>query len=179
MNGSPGLVYMESVAQADGTGSITISFEAGTNVDLAQVDVQNRLSRATPRLPASVTQQGVRVDKASSNFLLFIMLSSEDAKAYDTVALGDYASRNIVPEIQRVAGVGQAQLFGTEKAMRIWFDPAKLQGYKLSAEDVTAAIRSQNAQVASGAIGDLPNITGQKIAATVTVMGQLSSISQF
>ncbi len=179
MNGSPGLVYMESVAQADGTGSITISFEAGTNVDLAQVDVQNRLSRATPRLPASVTQQGVRVDKASSNFLLFIMLSSEDAKAYDTVALGDYASRNIVPEIQRVAGVGQAQLFGTEKAMRIWFDPAKLQGYKLSAEDVTAAIRSQNAQVASGAIGDLPNITGQKIAATVTVMGQLSSIGQF
>ena len=179
MNGSPGLVYMESVAQADGTGSITISFEAGTNVDLAQVDVQNRLSRATPRLPASVTQQGVRVDKASSNFLLFIMLSSEDAKAYDTVALGDYASRNIVPEIQRVAGVGQAQLFGTEKAMRIWFDPAKLQGYKLSAEDVTAAIRSQNAQVASGAIGDLPNVTGQKIAATVTVMGQLSSISQF
>src|SRR5256885_1297045 len=115
MNGSPGLVYMESVAQADGTGSITISFEAGTNVDLAQVDVQNRLSRATPRLPASVTQQGVRVDKASSNFLLFIMLSSEDAKAYDTVALGDYASRNIVPEIQRVAGVGQAQLFGTER----------------------------------------------------------------
>src|SRR5256885_17068899 len=107
------------------------------------------------------------------------MLSSEDAKAYDTVALGDYASRNIVPEIQRVAGVGQAQLFGTEKAMRIWFDPAKLQGYKLSAEDVTAAIRSQNAQVASGAIGDLPNITGQKIAATVTVMGQLSSIGQF
>ena len=179
MNGSPGLVYMESVAQADGTGSITISFEAGTNVDLAQVDVQNRLSRATPRLPASVTQQGVRVDKASSNFLLFIMLSSEDAKAYDTVALGDYASRNIVPEIQRVAGVGQAQLFGTEKAMRIWFDPAKLQGYKLSTEDVTAAIRSQNAQVASGAIGDLPNITGQKIAATVTVMGQLSSIGQF
>ncbi|MGE8320836.1 MAG: efflux RND transporter permease subunit [Comamonas sp.] len=178
MNGSPGLVYMESVAQADGTGSITISFEAGTNVDLAQVDVQNRLSRATPRLPASVTQQGVRVDKASRNFLLFVMLSSDDP-AFDPVALGDYASRNIVPEIQRLPGIGQAQLFGSEKAMRIWFDPAKLRGYNLSAEDVVAAIRSQNAQVASGSIGDLPNITGQKVAATVTVRGQLSSVSEF
>ncbi|GAB2488855.1 efflux RND transporter permease subunit [Comamonas humi] len=178
MNGSPGLVYMESVAQADGTGSITISFEPGTNEDLAQVDVQNRLSRATPRLPASVTQQGVRVDKASRNFLLFVMLSSDDP-AFDPVALGDYASRNIVPEIQRLPGIGQAQLFGSEKAMRIWFDPAKLRGYNLSAEDVVAAIRSQNAQVASGSIGDLPNITGQKVAATVTVRGQLSSVSEF
>ncbi|MEQ6437904.1 efflux RND transporter permease subunit [Comamonas sp. w2-DMI] len=178
MNGSPGMVYMESVAQADGTGSITISYAPGTNEDLAQVDVQNRLSRATPRLPASVTQQGVRVDKAARNFLLFVMLSSDDP-AFDPVALGDYASRNIIPEIQRLPGVGQAQLFGSEKAMRIWFDPAKLRGYNLSAEDVVAAIRSQNAQVASGSIGDLPNITGQKVAATVTVRGQLSSVAEF
>jgi multidrug efflux pump len=178
MNGSPGMVYMESVAQADGTGSITISFAPGTNEDLAQVDVQNRLSRATPRLPASVTQQGVRVDKAARNFLLFVMLSSDDP-AFDPVALGDYASRNVIPEIQRLPGVGQAQLFGSEKAMRIWFDPAKLRGYNLSAEDVLAAIRSQNAQVASGSIGDLPNITGQKVAATVTVRGQLSTVAEF
>ncbi|WP_027016442.1 efflux RND transporter permease subunit [Comamonas composti] len=176
MNGSPGLVYMESVAQADGTGSITISFEPGTNEDMAQVDVQNRLSRATPRLPASVTQQGVRVEKAAHNFLLFIMLSSD---SIDTSTLADYATRNIVPEIQRLPGVGQAQMFGSEKAMRVWFDPAKLQGYKLSVDEVTAAIRSQNAQVSSGVIGDLPNITGQKIAATVTVHGQLTSVEQF
>src|SRR6187399_1629272 len=78
MNGSPGMIYMESVAQADATGSITISFEAGTNDDLAQVDVQNRLSRATPRLPSAVTQQGVRVDKSRNNFLMFTILSSED-----------------------------------------------------------------------------------------------------
>jgi multidrug efflux pump len=113
MNGSPGLIYMESVTQANGSGSITLSFQPGTNPDLAQVDVQNRLSRAAPRLPAAVTQQGVRVDKARSNFLLFTILSS-DNPAFDPVALGDYASRNVLPEIQRVPGVGQAQLFGTE-----------------------------------------------------------------
>ncbi|MDM0038790.1 efflux RND transporter permease subunit [Variovorax sp. J22G21] len=178
MNGSPGLIYMESVAQADGTGTITVTFETGTNADLAQVDVQNRLSRATPRLPASVTQQGVRVDKSRNNFLLFTILSS-DNPAIDPIALGDYASRNVLPELQRVAGIGQAQLFGTERAMRIWIDPTKLQGFNLSAADVNAAIRAQNAQVSSGSIGDLPNITGQSIAATVVVNGQLTSVTQF
>ncbi|MDP3866350.1 MAG: efflux RND transporter permease subunit, partial [Rhodoferax sp.] len=178
MNGSPGLIYMESVAQASGSGSITLSFEPGTNADLAQVDVQNRLSRAAPRLPSAVTQQGVRVDKARSNFLLFAILSSDDP-ALNPVALGDYASRSIVPELQRLPGVGQVQLFGTERAMRIWVDPAKLQSYNLSASDVTAAIRAQNAQVSAGEIGGLPNVAGQGIAATVVVGGQLSSVAQF
>jgi multidrug efflux pump len=178
MNGSPGMVYMESTSQANGTGSITISFETGTDPDLAQVDVQNRLSRATPRLPAAVTQQGVRVDKARSNFLLFTILSSDDPN-WDPIALGDYASRNVLPEIQRIKGVGQAQLFGTEKAMRIWIDPAKLVGFKLSASDVNNAIRAQNAQVASGTIGDLPLAVGQQITATVVVTGQLSTVEQF
>src|SRR5437763_12439667 len=108
LNGSPGLIYMESVSQANGVGQITITYESGTNPDLAQVDVQNRLSRAAPRLPAAVTQQGVRVDKARANFLLFTILSSDDPN-WDTVALGDYASRNVLPEIQRIKGVGQAQ----------------------------------------------------------------------
>jgi multidrug efflux pump len=178
MNGSPGLIYMESVAQANGTGTITLSFEPGTNADLAQVDVQNRLGRAAPRLPQAVTQQGVRVDKSRSNFLLFTILSS-DNPAIDPIALGDYASRNVVPELQRLPGIGQVQLFGTERAMRIWLDPAKLAGLNLSAADVTAAIRSQNAQVSAGAIGDLPNVAGQGIAATVVVNGQLSDIEQF
>jgi multidrug efflux pump len=178
MNGSPGLIYMESVAQANGTGNITLSFQPGTDPDLAQVDVQNRLSRASPRLPSAVTQQGVRVDKARSNFLLFAILSSDDPKL-DPVALGDYASRSILPELQRIGGVGQAQLFGTERAMRIWIDPAKLQGYNLSAGDVTAAIRAQNAQVSAGEIGSLPNVAGQGIAATVVVRGQLSSVAEF
>ena len=178
MNGSPGLLYMESVSQADGTGSITLSFETGTSAELAQVDVQNRLSRAAPRLPSSVTQQGVRVDKSRSNFLLFTILSSDDP-SIDPIALGDYASRNVLPEIQRLPGVGTAQLFGTERAMRIWIDPQKLVGFNLSTSAVAAAIQAQNAQVSSGTIGDLPNVPGQSIFATVVVKGQLSSVAQF
>ncbi len=178
MNGSPGLIYMESVSQADGTGSITLSYQPGTNPDLAQVDVQNRLGRATPRLPQAVTQQGVRVDKSNPNFLVFVILSS-DNPAHDPVLLGDYAARNVLPEIQRVPGVGQAQLFGTERAMRIWIDPAKLVGYRLSAADVNAAIAAQNAQVASGTIGELPNVPGQAVFATVVVKGQLTDAAQF
>ena len=178
MNGSPGLIYMESVAQANGSGTLTLTFETGSNADLAQVDVQNRLSRAAPRLPQAVTQQGVRVDKSRTNFLLFTMLASSNP-AIDPIALGDYASRNVIPELQRLGGVGQAQLFGTERAMRIWIDPAKLTGFALSPQDVTNAIRAQNAQIASGSIGDLPNVAGQGIAATVVVNGQLSSVEQF
>jgi multidrug efflux pump len=178
MNGSPGLIYTESVSQADGTGSITLSFETGTDPALAQVDVQNRLSRATPRLPLAVTQQGVRVDKSRPNFLLFTILSSDDP-AWDPIALGDYAARNVLPEIQRLPGVGQAQQFGTERAMRIWIDPAKLVGFNISTANVTAAIQAQNAQVSSGTIGDLPNVPGQGIFATVVVKGQLESTEQF
>ena len=178
MNGSPGLIYMESTSQANGVGQLTMTFQTGTNPDLAQVDVQNRLSRAAPRLPAAVTQQGVRVDKARSNFLLFTILSSSNP-AFDPIALGDYASRTVLPEIQRLPGVGQAQLFGTERAMRIWIDPAKLVGFNLSTNDVVSAIRAQNAQVSSGTIGDLPIQTGQSIYATVVVNGQLTTVQQF
>ena len=178
MNGAPGLIYMEAVAQANGTGNITLSFQPGTNADLAQVDVQNRLARATPRLPQVVTQQGVRVEKANANFLLFTILSSTNP-AIDPVGLGDYAARNVIPELQRLPGIGQAQLFGTERAMRIWLEPAKLNGLGLSTADVNNALRAQNAQVASGTIGELPNVAGQGIAATVVVNGQLSSVEQF
>ena len=178
MNGSPGLIYMESLSQANGSGTITLSFESGTNADLAQVDVQNRLGRATPRLPQSVVQQGVRVDKSRANFLMFTILSSDDPKL-DPIALGDYASRTVLPEIQRIKGVGTAQLFGTEKAMRIWIDPAKLVSFNLSATDVNTAISTQNAQVSSGTIGDLPLVAGQTITATVVVTGQLSTVEQF
>ncbi|WP_084651448.1 efflux RND transporter permease subunit [Ottowia thiooxydans] len=178
MNGSPGLAYMESVAQADGSGSITLSFEPGTDADMAQVDVQNRLSRATPRLPTTVVQQGVRVEKSQSNFLLFVMLSSSNADL-DVAQLTDYASRNVLPELQRVTGIGQVQLFGSERAMRIWVDPAKLQSFNLSPSDVSSAIQAQNAQVSAGSIGDLPLIAGQTVAATVVVPGQISSVEQF
>ncbi len=178
LNGAPGLAYMESVSQANGTGQITVTFEPGSNIDLAQVDVQNRLARASPRLPAAVTQQGVKVDKSRSNFLMFVMLSSKNPD-YDPIALGDYASRNVVPELQRISGIGQAQLFGTERAMRIWLDPAKLIAYNLSAADVNNAIRAQNALVPAGGLGDRPNLSEQTMSATVVVTGQLSSVAEF
>ena len=178
MNGAPGLAYMEAVSQANGSGTINLSFEPGTNADHAQVDVQNRLSRATPRLPTAVVQQGVRVDKSRSNFLMFTILSSENP-AVDVIGLSDYASRNVLPELQRIPGVGTAQLFGAERAMRIWLDPAKLTGFNLSASDVNTAIATQNAQISGGSIGDLPIVAGQTISATVVVPGQLSTVEQF
>ncbi len=178
LNGAPKLAYLESVSQANGTGAITVTFEPGTNLELAQVEVQNRLGRATPRLPAAVTQQGVRIDKAGNNFLLFVTLSSKEGKL-DPVALGDYAARNIIPELQRLPGIGQAQLFGTERAMRIWLDPAKLQSFNISTAEVNAAIRAQNALVPAGSIGELPNLSTQTVAATVVVKGQLESADQF
>jgi len=178
LNGAPNLIYMESSADASGTGTITVTFEPGTDVSIAQIEVQNRLSRATPRLPSAVTQQGVRVDKARANFLLFVMLTSKNP-AYDPVALGDYAARNIQPELLRVPGVGQAQLFGTERAMRVWIDPAKLVGLGLTPADVTNAIRAQNLQVSAGTVGGLPNVAAQTTFATVTVGGQLSTVAEF
>jgi len=178
LNGAPGMIYMESIAQANGGGSITATFEPGTNVDLAQVEIQNRLSRATPRLPSAVVQQGVRIDKARSNFLLFVSLTSSNPSD-DPVSLGDYAARYIQPELQRIAGVGQAQLFGTERAMRVWLDPVKLVAFGLSPAEVSAAIRAQNAQVSAGTLGEQPGVPGQPMSATVVVSGQLADAAQF
>ncbi|SEK66902.1 multidrug efflux pump [Roseateles sp. YR242] len=178
LNGAPGLAYMESISQANGTGTITVTFESGTNIDLAQVEIQNRLSRAEPRLPSAVTQQGVKVDKSRSNFLLFVMLASKDG-SMDPIALGDYAARNIVPEIQRVPGVGQAQLFGSERAMRIWLDPAKMLSFNLTPAEVNTAISAQNALVPAGVLGDRPNTTTQTMSATIVVKGQLEDKAQF
>ena len=178
MNGADGLQYIESQSEANGQATITVTFVPGTNPDLAAVDVQNRLKRVEPRLPQSVTQQGVVVTKARSNFLLFTTLSSTDERL-DPVALGDYLSRNVLNEIRRVPGVGQAQLFGTERAMRVWLDPAKLVGLKLTPTDVANAIRAQNAQVASGTLGDLPSPEAQRIAAPIIVTGQLTTPEEF
>ncbi len=178
MNGADGLQYIESQSEANGQATITVTFIPGTNPDLAAVDVQNRLKRVEPRLPQSVTQQGVVVTKARSNFLLFTALSSTDERL-DPVALGDYLSRNVLNEIRRVPGVGQAQLFGTERAMRVWLDPAKLVGLKLTPTDVANAIRNQNAQVASGTLGDLPSPESQRIAAPIIVTGQLTTPEEF
>ena len=178
MNGADGLQYVESQSQANGQVQITVTFSPETNPDLAAVDVSNRLKRVESRLPAAVTQQGVQVTKSRSNFLMFIGLSSTDGRL-DPVALGDYLSRNVLNEIKRVPGVGQAQLFGTERAMRIWIDPNKLVGLNLTPAEVTAAINTQNALVAGGTLGDLPSPGSQQISATVVVNGQLSTPEEF
>ena len=178
MNGADGLQYMESQSEANGQAQVTVTFTPSTNPDLAAVDVQNRLKRVESRLPQAVIQQGVQVSKARSNFLLFITLSSTDGRL-DPVALGDYLSRNVLNEIKRVPGVGNATLFGTEHAMRIWIDPARLAGFKLTPADVATAIRNQNAQVASGTLGDLPSSDTQQISAPIVVNGQLAAPEEF
>ena len=178
MNGADGLQYIESQSQANGQVQITVTFSPETNADLAAVDVQNRVKRVEARLPQEVTRQGVQVTKSRSNFLMFVTLSSTDGRR-DAVALGDYMSRNVLNEIRRIPGVGQAQLFGTEHAMRIWIDPAKLVGFKLTPADVSIAIREQNAQVSSGTLADLPNPGSQQITAPVVVTGQLTTPEAF
>ena len=178
MNGAQGLMYMESKAMATGQGELSITFEPGTDESLAQVDVQNRLARAEPRLPATVKQIGVKVEKAQSNFLMLVAFRSANP-SLSSEDVSDYVSRNVLPELQRGPGVGNAQLFGSSRAMRIWIDPAKLEGYGLSAESVNNAIRAQNLQISAGSLGDAPGKPGQTIAATINVSGQLTNVEQF
>ena len=178
MNGVKGLMYMESKAMATGQGELNITFEPGTDDSLAQVDVQNRLARAEPRLPATVKQIGVKVEKAQSSFLMLVAFRSTSA-SLSSEDVSDYVNRNVLPELQRIPGVGNAQLFGSSRAMRIWIDPAKLEGYGLSAESVNNAIRTQNLQISAGSLGDAPGKPGQVIAATINVSGQLTNVRQF
>ena len=178
MNGLDGLDYMEATSLSNGVGTLTLTFKTGTNSDLAQVDVQNRLSRAEPRLPSQVRQTGIQVEKSNSNFLMVAMFASDDPNA-DLAAVSDYVARNIQPELQRVEGIGGVTLFGAERAMRVWIDADKLRSLNLSATDVTSAIAAQNAQVSAGSLGDLPNSQGQTISATITAPGQLKTVDQF
>ncbi len=178
MNGIDGLMYMDSKAMAIGMGELSITFKPGTDPDMAQVDVQNRLSRAEPRLPAMVKQIGVQVDKAQSSFLAIVAFHSKDP-AISPDDISDYVKRNILPELQRLPGVGNAQLFGAGRAMRIWVDPAKLEGYGLSMDDVNSAIRLQNMQISAGSLGAAPAVPGQAITATINVPGQLSTPEEF
>lgn len=178
MNGAEGLMYMESKTQSNGSGSLRLVFEANTNEDLAQIEVQNRLARVEAKLPAEVRQMGLRVDKAGSNFLM-VMAFTSDNPALDKYDIGDYVSRNVLPEIQRVDGVGNAQFFGAERAMRIWLDPAKMHSLNLSTAEVNNAIRSQNIQIPGGALGDTPNIDGQTTTAAIVIPGQITSAKEF
>ncbi|WP_409264257.1 multidrug efflux RND transporter permease subunit [Pseudomonas sp. KCJK9000] len=177
LNGADNLLYFSSQSSL-GSATITATFEPGTHPDLAQVDVQNRLKVVESRLPRQVTQQGLQVEKVSTGFLLLGTLTSEDG-SLDETALSDLLARNVMNEIRRLKGVGKAQLYGSERAMRIWIDPRKLIGFDLTPNDVVQAIAAQNAQVAPGSIGDLPARPTQEITANVVVKGQLSSPEEF
>ncbi len=178
MNGIDGLDYMQSTSLSNGTGTLTLTFTPETNKDIAQVMVQNRLARVESRLPSAVRQVGVQVSQASSNFLMFVMLYSDDPNT-DVADINDYVARNVLPELERLDGVGGATQFGAERAMRIWLDASKLQSYNLTPADVSAAITAQNVQVSSGSLGDLPNQSGQTMTATIVVPGQLKTVEQF
>ncbi|MBZ7923898.1 multidrug efflux RND transporter permease subunit [Ensifer adhaerens] len=178
LNGVEGLLYFESTSSASGSVEISATFAPGTDPGQAAVDIQNRVRRVEPRLPDSVKRQGVQVDEAGSGFLMIVALTSTDG-SMDAIGLGDYLSRNVLSEIQRVPGVGRAQLFATERSMRVWLDPDKMLGLNLTAADVTNAITAQNAQIASGSIGAQPNPISQQISAPVVVKGQLESAEEF
>ncbi|BCX68935.1 multidrug efflux RND transporter permease subunit [Pseudomonas izuensis] len=177
LNGLKGLIYYESNS-ANGSAETTITFKPGTDPDMAQVDVQNRLQRVIGRLPRAVIEQGLKVEQVRANFLMIYTLSYTDDQQ-ESVGLADYAARAINNEIRRVAGVGRVQMYTAERAMRIWVDPTRLVGYNLSMADVGKAIAAQNVQVPAGSMGERPGPADQHITATVMVQGQLESVQAF
>ena len=178
MKGIDGLRYMASSSDSSGGISITLTFESGTNPDIAQVQVQNKLQLATPLLPTAVTQQGLVVNKATKNFLLVIGFVSEDG-SMNQADIGDYVTASVLDPISRVEGVGDVTNFGSQYAMRIWLDPAKLQSYQLTPADVTTAITAQNTEVSAGELGGAPAVAGQQLNATVSAQSRLQTAEQF
>lgn len=178
LTGIDHLLYFSSSSSANGRASITLTFESGTDPDIAQVQVQNKVALATPRLPSEVTQQGVVVAKANAGFLMVVALQSDNPNI-DRDRLNDIVGSRVLDQIARVPGVGSTQQFGSEYAMRIWLDPDKLQGYGLSASQVLAAIKSQNVQFAAGSIGADPALPSQGFTATVTTEGRFTTAEQF
>ena len=178
LNGVEGFLYMASSSLSNGSASITLTFEAGTDIDIAQTEVQNRLSTVEARLPEEVRRQGITVRQANPGFLLIVALTS-DTGALDSTDLGNIASNQVIDELRRVPGVGDVTLFGSAYAMRIWLDPDKLASYNLAPTAVVAAIREQNAQTAGGSIGALPLQEGQEITATIATENRFETEDEF
>jgi hydrophobe/amphiphile efflux-1 (HAE1) family protein len=178
LKGLDGMTYMSSTSDSQGNATITVTFNAGTNPDIAQVQVQNKLQAATPLLPQEVQRQGVTVTKSTINFLMVLGFVSEDGKL-SQVDLADYVSSNVLDSLSRVDGVGEVQLFGAQYAMRIWLNPTQLAQYGLTPDDVSAAIQAQNAQVSAGQLGAAPANVGQQLNATITAQTRLQTPEQF
>ncbi len=178
LNGIDNLIYMSSTSDSAGAIAINLTFKAGTDPNIAQVQVQNKLQLATPLLPQIVQRSGIQVVKSTKNFLLIIGLISED-NSMTRYQLTDYAVSNVQEIVSRVEGVGELQMFGTQNAMRIWLNPTKLNNYHLTTNDVIAALQTQNAQVSAGQFGGTPAAAGQQLNATVTARTLLQTVEQF
>ncbi len=178
LNGIDNLIYMSSTSDSAGTVAINLTFKAGTDPNIAQVQVQNKLQLATPLLPQIVQKQGIQVVKSTRNFLLIIGLTSEDG-SMGRPELTDYLVANVQDTISRTEGVGEVTVFGSQNAMRIWLDPARLNNYHLTTSDVISAIQAQNAQVSAGQFGGNPAPPGQQLNATITARTLLQTPEQF
>ena len=178
MTGIDHLRYLSSTSDSFGNTQITLTFNAEADPDIAQVQVQNKLQSALPLLPMEVQQQGVKVNKSSSSFLMVVGFYSEDG-SMDKNDISDYISSNVSDPMSRVPGVGEIQAFGAQYAMRIWLDPLKLTKYNLTSIDVIAAIKEQNAQISAGQLGASPSLPGQELNATVSAQSRLKTPEQF
>jgi multidrug efflux pump len=178
MTALDGLLYIDSTSDNNGNVAIVLTFASGTNIDTAQVQVQNKLQQATPLLPQIVQQQGITVNKGNSSILLAVGFVSDDG-SMSGGDIGDWVASNVVDPLSRVQGVGSVQLFGAKYAMRVWLDPNKLNVYALTPADITAAIQAQNAQISIGQLGDVPAVPGQQFNATITALGRLQTPEQF
>ena len=178
LNGIDNLLYMSSASDANGTAIITLYFKPGTNPDVAQVQVQNKVQLATPSLPLTVQQPGVVVAKATRNFMMFITLASDDG-SMDAIGLGNYLASNVLDPIRRIAGVGEVIQFGTQYAMRVWLDPDRLASYNLTPNDVSSAIQAQNTQVPVGQLGQLPAVEGQQLNVILQGRATLREVDEF
>ena len=173
------LLYMSSQSTADGSMSLTLTFEIGTDLDIAQMQVQAKVQNAEPRLPEEVKRQGVVTRKQSPDLMLVIHLISPDER-YDSLFLGNYAVLNIRDQLKRVDGVGDTRVFGSDEyAMRVWLNPDQLAARGLTASDVVAAIRAQNVQVAAGSVGQPPGTASSAFQLTVTSQSRLRSVEEF
>ncbi len=178
LNGIDNLLYMSSSTDASGLATVTLYFRPGTNPDTAQVQVQNKVQLALPSLPQTVQQQGVVVAKATRNFMMFFTLSTVN-DSLDEVALGNYIASSVLDPIRRVSGVGEANMFGSQYAMRVWLNPDKLNSFNLTAADVAAAIQNQNAQVPVGQIGATPAVEGQQLNVIMQARATLRTVPEF
>src|SRR5690606_22649589 len=177
LNGVEGFQYMTSSSRLDGA-TIGVTFEPGTDIDVAQMDVQNRLNAVEQRLPEEVRRQGIQVLQSSESILMIVALTSRSG-ATDTLELGNFAASRVVDELRRVDGVGDVFEFSSPYAMRIWLDPERLSSYRLTPVDALNAVRAQNSQAAGGAIGNVPLAGGTELNATLQTQGRFSSPDEF